>query len=317
MRNPLVLIVSDIHLGAFKSKYKMFHIFLKKIEDGDYGNNLKALIILGDFFDLIMKSPSSFSENEEYQEIFKILNTLQRNHNLHIIFTPGNHEIPIWGNEDLRFNRRKRRLIKKFKKPFQRNNIGVDILNEYNFCQYIILDNENNNFRISLFNSKTTMKKFIDKKKLSRRAWFYEKDYDIIWNDEKKFGCMLCHGHQFDPIKGLASIFWSFGIHSPEFLKKIGNFIWNGLIKGGLIINWKYGKKLKKGLIDKHLIFDTVTERKVNIMLRNLKKLEKHPRNIIFDDLDKKYTKNIKKFVKKLRGLKVFKIKFKRFRKSL
>jgi len=35
MRNPLVLIVSDVHLGALKSKYKMFHILLKKIKHKD------------------------------------------------------------------------------------------------------------------------------------------------------------------------------------------------------------------------------------------------------------------------------------------
>jgi len=271
---------------------------------------------LGDFFDIIMESPKGFSKNKEYQEIFNLLNVLQKNQDLKVIFTPGNHEIPIWGNEDRRFKRRKRRLINKFQEAFEENKIGINFLSEENFCQYVILDNEDKNFRISLFNTKKTMKKFINNKRISRREWIRQKTYEIAWSNNNKFKCLLCHGHQFDPIKNIASLFWSIGIYAPQIFKKMGNFLWNGIIKGGLMIKWRYSKILKNKLIEKNLIFDTASERKILTIITNSKKLEVDPDNIIFNDLHEKYINNIAEFVKKLK-LKRIKIRIRKLKKPI
>ena len=43
---PIILTVSDVHLGALKSNLVQFSHFLNKIINGDFGTDLQALLIL-------------------------------------------------------------------------------------------------------------------------------------------------------------------------------------------------------------------------------------------------------------------------------
>jgi len=47
--NPKILVVSDIHLGSLDSQRELFTHFLNDILNGKFGNDLQALILLGDF----------------------------------------------------------------------------------------------------------------------------------------------------------------------------------------------------------------------------------------------------------------------------
>ncbi len=53
-KNAMILLVSDVHIGALRTKISLFNHFLKSLNEGlENGSlkNLKALIILGDCFE--------------------------------------------------------------------------------------------------------------------------------------------------------------------------------------------------------------------------------------------------------------------------
>ncbi|MBA7519151.1 hypothetical protein ES705_11226 [subsurface metagenome] len=102
---PKILVVSDIHLGSLDSEKDLFIQFLRKIVNGEFETELRALIILGDFIDLCTDIPKTLLKREQIQEIFTLLLELKKNINL--IFVLGNHEIPVTGDYDEKFKRRK------------------------------------------------------------------------------------------------------------------------------------------------------------------------------------------------------------------
>ena len=120
--NTMVLVVSDQHLGALKSKDEEFKTFLDEIierRENEALKNLKALLILGDFFDLIMDTYKSISR--EFEEIYERLDTLIEN-GIHVITTLGNHEISIRKPYEKRFTWRKKKLIRKFRRKKLKKN---------------------------------------------------------------------------------------------------------------------------------------------------------------------------------------------------
>ena len=102
---PKILVVSDIHLGSLDSEEDLFIQFLRKINNGEFGNELKVLIILGDFIDLCTDTPKTLLEREQIQEILTLLLEIKRN--IYVIFVLGNHEIPVTGDHDEKFKRRR------------------------------------------------------------------------------------------------------------------------------------------------------------------------------------------------------------------
>jgi UDP-2,3-diacylglucosamine pyrophosphatase LpxH len=82
--NPKILIVSDVHLGALKSNLEQFSLFLNKIMNGEFGDDIKALLILGDFIDLCTSVKKSFLADKKLVSIFNQLLEIKKK--IHIVF---------------------------------------------------------------------------------------------------------------------------------------------------------------------------------------------------------------------------------------
>ena len=237
-----------------------------------------------------MKKPKNLCKDDEYKEIFETINQISENKKIKIILTPGNHEISIWGNQDTRFRKRKNSLITKLRKSLRRNAISEDFLKENLFCQYIILDNNiNNELKISLYDSKL---------QILREEPIFEEILKQTF--EIKFKSLLCHGHQCDPIEDIASPWWSLGIYTPKIIKQIGNIIWNGLIKGGIISNWLYRKRIRNTLLDNKLNVDESSERKLTILSIYSIELKKGKESELLEFIEAKFIDNIVDFVEKI-----------------
>ena len=215
--DPKILVVSDIHLGAFKSELDMFQKFLTDIDTGEFGNDLQALIILGDFFDLCTDKPSTLFNNKQIKNILEILNKIKLEKNL--MFVLGNHEIPVTGNYDKKFKHRKTKFLERFK-------IGIidDFFKDEMFCQYIILKKFDNEDSILLYDSiENIFDGFI--KKIKINGLELDNNYD----------CLMTHGYQFDNelFRFLAGILWSYLIKSDDMsVKDSFDYLWNIIIKG-------------------------------------------------------------------------------------
>jgi len=219
----MVLVVSDQHLGALKSKDEEFKTFLDEIldrlENGSL-KKLKALLILGDFFDLIMDTYKSISR--EFEEIYERLDTLIEN-GIHVITTLGNHEISIRNPYEKRFTWRKKKLIRKFR----RKKLKKNFLTKKNVCQYILLrKNENGQLELVTYDSK----KHIDKIKIVKKEILCKIPDEGPLSGAYK--CILTHGFQFEPEKySFFALIWAILLRMPGFIKGIFDVLWNGIIK--------------------------------------------------------------------------------------
>ncbi|MHA1885646.1 MAG: metallophosphoesterase, partial [Promethearchaeota archaeon] len=110
--NPKILVVSDVHLGSFNIKEDLFIQFLNGIINGEFGNELQTFLILGDFVDLCTDLPRTLMERKKVQEILTLLLEIKKKINL--VFLLGNHEIPVVGNYDKKFESRKKKFLNKF-----------------------------------------------------------------------------------------------------------------------------------------------------------------------------------------------------------
>jgi predicted MPP superfamily phosphohydrolase len=99
--NPKILVVSDNHLGSLDSEKDLFIQFLRKIINGEFGSELQALIILGDFIDLCTDIPNALLKRVKIQEILTLL--IQIKNKMSIILLLGNHEVPVTGDYDEKF----------------------------------------------------------------------------------------------------------------------------------------------------------------------------------------------------------------------
>ncbi len=214
-----ILVVSDVHVGAFKSELDSFQKFLKAINTGEFGNELQALIILGDFFDLCTDTPHSLFNNTQIKQIIEELIKIQSKKDKNVVFVLGNHEIPVTGNYDVKFNDRKNKF-------FERVKIGVvdDIFDKLFFCQYVILKKYNNEDTLLLYNSIEDMfDGHINKIKIHGLEL------------ENNYECLMTHGYQFDSdiFRFLAGMIWKTLIKSDDIaLKEAFDYLWNIIIKG-------------------------------------------------------------------------------------
>lgn len=248
--NSKILIVSDVHLGALKNELELFQDFLNDINSGEFGKDLQAVIILGDFFDLITENPKTLLNNNQILKILKSLRTIQQEKNL--IFVLGNHEIPVIGNYDKRFNSRKTRFLKKFR-------IGIldDLFNEKIFCQYIILNKFKKRDSLLLFDStKDIFDNPINRIKI--------RGLDL----DNNYQCIMAHGYQFDDelFRFLVGSIWRLLIQSEDIaLKRSFDFLWNEIIKGNL----------------------RVKDSEFDVMIQQLPQLKKLDPNIIEGDFSR------------------------------
>ncbi|MFX1259565.1 MAG: metallophosphoesterase [Promethearchaeota archaeon] len=120
-----ILLVSDVHLGATETRLNQFTELLNYIIENDI--NLEAIIILGDFFDVMMDSYEGLSTNKKYKTIYNKLDTIKSDKKIKIIIALGNHEVPVTNSffgtrtYDDKFNNRKDKLIRGFKKSGLKN----------------------------------------------------------------------------------------------------------------------------------------------------------------------------------------------------
>ncbi len=218
---PCVIILSDTHLGATGSKFKLLKEFLSdllaKIEnEPKFSENFQVIILLGDIFDLVCDSYRDITN--DYKDIFDLLNKISSK-NIRIISLLGNHDISVSGDWDKTFLKRKRRLISNFKKY----GLNLECLSEENLCQYIFLKDSKNKWFLYL----------LDTRNISD-----ENDSRIIEipksiNEEKNYNAIFIHGHQLFPAetRGAAPI-WDFCLNSPDFIREIFNYLWNVALKG-------------------------------------------------------------------------------------
>ncbi len=174
-----------------KSKLSLFHDFLVNIKDEAYGSGLKALIILGDFFDLCTELPKTLLDNEDIGKIFNLLLDLRDKLNINLIFVLGNHEIPVTGNYNDKFQQRKIKFLKKFKD----SKYGM-LFNEEYFCQFVLLRKQNGNDTLCLYDSKQDIYKPQGKKIIINNLKLSD-DFQclMILSQEKQFWLYLSLKH--------------------------------------------------------------------------------------------------------------------------
>ncbi len=250
--NPKILVVSDIHLGSLDSEKDLFIQFLRKIVNGEFETELRALIILGDFIDLCTDLPKTLLKREQIQEIFTLLLEIKRNINL--IFVLGNHEIPVTGDYDEKFKRRKEKFLRRFKS----SKFGELFDNEI-YCQYLLLKKLNNEDMLLLYDTRDQIE---------------ENPVNKIRIDglelEEDYRCFMTHGYQFDGdvYRFFVGQIWKSLISNNKFeIKETYDYFWNEVIKNG--------RKIKP-----------ITFRKMKEELANLKNESIESQNILFSGLN-------------------------------
>ncbi|UCC19474.1 MAG: metallophosphoesterase [Promethearchaeota archaeon] len=287
--NDVILLgVSDVHIGASIHHHENFINFLNHVIEDP--KNLKAIIILGDFFDIIMESVRDYckkilysggnddyinQKTKNYEWIFKSLKKLKEK-DIKVYFTLGNHEIKILGNLDKWFYRRKEKLVEKFEKcNFQ----YLDLFNLDQIWQYFILTAEEGKWKLGFYDTK----KEIIKKRAENEYLFKGINAPDI-----SFNCLMTHGIQFETVlrKYGGGIPWYLGLKSPDAIKELGNLLWNEMIKlsirtiEAVFDRWLVESRriirglLKVTLISPFLILLKMFDRLLNMVVRKRKKLK-------------------------------------------
>ncbi|MFW9941810.1 MAG: metallophosphoesterase [Candidatus Thorarchaeota archaeon] len=217
--NPIILVVSDIHLGSLDSEKDLFIQFLRKVMNGEYGTELQALLILGDFIDLCTDTPETLLKRKQIQEIFTLLLEIKKE--INIVFILGNHEIPVTGDYDEKFKRRK----EKFLKRFSNSNFSELFDNNEIYCQYILLKKWNNEDMLLLYDTREEIEENpINKIKIEG----IELDED--------YRCFMIHGYQFDGdiYRFFVGQIWRSLIARNKIeVKETYDYFWNEVIKNG------------------------------------------------------------------------------------
>ncbi|MHA2280840.1 MAG: metallophosphoesterase [Promethearchaeota archaeon] len=271
--DPKILIVSDIHLGALKSNLEQFSQFLNKIINGDFGVDLQALLILGDFLDMCTSVKKTFFTDKK---ILNILNQLlEIKKKIDVIFIPGNHEIPVTssvfsGNYDEKFKKRKAKFLKKLK-----NSIVEDLFTSNMVCQYIILSKWENESVLLLYESQDQVyNRPINKIKIDK--------LDLV----EDYKCLMLHGYQFDSevFRFFVGPIWKSLISYHNFeVKEAFNYFWNEIIKEHRKIKPITFEDMKNDLIRlKHLspedietIFSDLSSLEFNMVKLNMRIMKK------------------------------------------
>lgn len=218
--NPKILIASDVHLGSLDSERDLFIQFLRKIVNGEYGNEIQTLIIMGDFVDLCTDIPEALLKREKIQEIFTLLLEIKKK--MKLIYILGNHEIPVTGDYDKKFIRRKNKFLAKFRNT-QFNEFFTE--DTFYFCQYAILKNWNNNDMILMYTSRDQVEEdSINTLKIEGL------------NLDEDYRCLILHGYQFDGdiYRFFVGQIWKSLISNNKFeIKETYDYFWNEIIKNG------------------------------------------------------------------------------------
>jgi UDP-2,3-diacylglucosamine pyrophosphatase LpxH len=216
--NPLILVISDIHLGSLDSEKDQLIHFLRKILNGEFGSDLKALLILGDFIDLCTDLPKTILQRKNVKEILKLIIEIKKN--IKIVFVLGNHEIAVTGDYDEKFKRRKEKYLRRFK-----DSNFTELFDEENYCQFLLLKKVNNEDLLMLYNTRDQIE---DKP-------IYKIKIDGL-ELEEDYRCLMTHGYQFDGdiYRFFVGQIWKSLIANRKFeIKETYDYFWNEVIKNG------------------------------------------------------------------------------------
>ncbi|MFX1305790.1 MAG: metallophosphoesterase [Promethearchaeota archaeon] len=283
---PKILVVSDIHLGSLDCERDLFIQFLKNILNGKFGNDLQKLIILGDFIDLCTDIPESIMARDKAREIFTLLLEIKKK--ITIIYVLGNHEIPVTGDYDEKFVRRKEKFLRKF-----RNSDFKELFNGDLFFQYLILKKKNDKDMLLMYNSRDQIEN-TPVNKVEIKGLNLDKDYE----------CFMLHGFQYDSeiYRFFVGQIWKSLISSNKFeVKETYDYFWNEIIKNGRKVKPITFKQMKQELANlKNMpiesmdtLFSELNILEFNIIKSNMRVLKKWERASKPDY----YFREIKKFL--------------------
>lgn len=216
-KNPMLICVSDVHLNGGNNKFAEFLQFLKEIitkieSDKKFSQKFKALIVLGDFFDMMMDGAYNLTirNREIYEKLSKIVELGKKT-----IFILGNHEISVSTDYNKHFRKRKMQLISHF----ERVNFAPNFLKDNFVAQYISLaPNPQNKWELALYETNRIDLPAFTKLDLD------EKNYG-----QKDYYCLMCHGYQFYKVEThFYGVFvWNSLLNAKDSTKETINFIYN------------------------------------------------------------------------------------------
>ncbi|MHA2473137.1 MAG: metallophosphoesterase, partial [Promethearchaeota archaeon] len=236
--NPKILVVSDVHLGSFNIKEDLFIQFLNGIINGEFGNELQTFLILGDFVDLCTDLPRTLMERKKVQEILTLLLEIKKKINL--VFLLGNHEIPVVGNYDKKFESRKKKFLNKFTIDKFKKYGFEELFDSELYYQYAILRKYNNKDMLLFYNSREQIEN-------NPVTELQIKDLDLNPN----YRCLMVHGHQFESelYRFFVGQLWKSLIRSDKYeVKETYDYFWNHIIKNGRKIKGITFEKMKEEL---------------------------------------------------------------------
>ncbi|KKN12285.1 hypothetical protein LCGC14_1017970 [marine sediment metagenome] len=216
-------------MGAIHSKESFFDLFLSsllyRLKNEDLPK-LKALIILGDFFDLIMDSYEDLLEFGVYRSILDQFETLHQMEDFHLIFALGNHEIPLIGDYNKKFTFNKDKMIQNFNTQQKKMGLNYSFFTNNIFSQYILFQPDEDGASQPLIKLFDTEHDVLTNNSINA----FNLNTETLSTDINYY--LLTHGFQFDPALKTFSKFWNLGLLNPfSVLKQIGDGIWNGFLK--------------------------------------------------------------------------------------
>ena len=139
---------------------------------------------------------------------------------MNLIFLLGNHEIPVTGDYDKKFERRKKKFLNKF-----RNSDFKELFNNELYYQYALLKKGVTDNMLFLYNSREQIENDPVKK------------VKIVGLDlDSDYRCFMVHGYQFESeiYRLFVARLWKSLISSSNFeIKETYDYFWNFIIRNG------------------------------------------------------------------------------------
>lgn len=215
--NTAMLVVSDVHLGIDQIKLDDFKEVINEIASNlDKYKMLKAIILIGDIFDLMVSDIEYLGSKQEYIPLYDDLYSIKDR--VKIIYALGNHEAPVPENE---FSKVKHEIFKGLKNLLNER----CFLDENNMCQYIVVNSTDINSVLWLYDTKKQAKN--PGRTIELNIPLGDAGSDL----GKK--SLLVHGHQLLKIAsdGCDAI-WYMLWKAPDSTKAIVRKVWNRAGKG-------------------------------------------------------------------------------------
>lgn len=200
-----IIILSDVHLGASNSNIDGLTQLLDHISRGEYPAKVEAIIVVGDFLDLIINTYKLIARWIVCQHIYRLLNRIY-NQGIPFIYILGNHEISVTENYNVAFTSRKENLIELL----EQNGFNFPFFKNAHICQYVIMG-------------------------IRKQLEIYpidSIDNNIIHGSLQSLRqkTLIAHGYQFerDEIRQRVGRIWNYYLQKEKYLLLVDK-IWNGI----------------------------------------------------------------------------------------